>query len=216
MPVLGLSHIDVPVTNLDRTEQLLTKLCGFWVVRRAEGWVDVDTGTCILRLLKTQQVEHRVTLRIQVSDVAEMVKTLRDAGLKLIYEPMRTPQQELMAQFADTDGHLLIIWRELTEDEYEQIPELPMELSWAPEAEALLQSLLKSVPALFRALARWRVAKNAEVLAAATRLVLPEHIIRSFILSSAKVTRSRVRQPLLAHGVNLESYADDFAAEERL
>jgi hypothetical protein len=35
-------------------------------------------------------------------------------------------------------------------------------------------------------------------------------------LSSAKVTRSRVRQPLIDHGVDLERYAEDFAAEERL
>ncbi len=216
MPVLGLSHIDIPVTNLDRTEQLLTQLCGFWVKSRAEDWVDIDSGTCILRLFRTRQVEHRVTLRIQVSDVAVMVQTLRDAGLKLIYEPTRTPEQELMAQLVDPDGHMLIVWRELSEDEYEHIPELPKELSWHPEAEELLKSLLKSVPALFRAFARRRVAKNAEVLAAVTRLVSREHVIRSFILSSAKVTRSRVRQPLLSQGVNLDSYAADFAAEERL
>ena len=116
----------------------------------------------------------------------------------------------------DGDGHSLIVWRELTEDEYEQIPELPKELSWQADAEELLKSLLRSVPALFRALVRWRVAKNAEQLAAATRVVTREQVIRSFILSSAKVTRSRVRQPLIDHGVDLERYAEDFAAEERL
>jgi hypothetical protein len=216
MSVFGLSHIDIPVTSLERTEHLLTHLCGFWVKRRGEGWVDIDTGTCALRLFKTQKVEQRVTLRLQVRDVAGMVKSLRGAGLRLVYEPMRTPEQELMAQLADADGHLLIVWRELSEDEYEQIPELPKELSWQPEAEELLKSLLKSVPALFRALARWRVAKNAELLAAATRVVSRENVIRSFILSSAKVTRSRVRQPLIDHGVNLDDYAVDFAAEERL
>jgi hypothetical protein len=37
-------------------------------------------------------------------------------------------------------------------------------------------------------------------------------VIRSFILSSAKVTRFRVRQPLIDHGIDLEKYAADFAA----
>jgi catechol 2,3-dioxygenase-like lactoylglutathione lyase family enzyme len=216
MSVFGLSHIDVPVTNLERSEQLFTQHLGFSCKQRGEGWADIDTGTCLLRLLKTRQVEHRVTLRIQVGDVAETTKLLRDAGMKVIYEPLRTAEQELMAQLVDGDGHSLIVWRELTEDEYEQIPELPKELSWQADAEELLKSLLRSVPALFRALVRWRVAKNAEQLAAATRVVTREQVIRSFILSSAKVTRSRVRQPLIDHGVDLERYAEDFAAEERL
>jgi hypothetical protein len=129
---------------------------------------------------------------------------------------MRTEEQELIAQLADADGHTLVIWRELTEDEYAFVPELPKESVWRPEAEELLKSLLKSVPALFRALARWRVSRNAEGLAAATRIVSREHVIRSFILSSAKVTRYRVRKPLADHGIDPEKYADDFAAEERL
>ena len=160
MSVFGLSHIDVPVTNLERSEQLFTQHLGFACKRRGEGWADIDTGTCLLRLLKTRQVEHRVTLRIQVGDVAETTKLLRDAGMKVIYEPLRTAEQELMAQLVDGDGHSLIVWRELTEDEYEQIPELPKELSWQADAEELLKSLLRSVPALFRALVRWRVAPS--------------------------------------------------------
>ena len=216
MAVYGLSHIDIPVTNLERTEQLFTGLLEFWVKRRGEGWVDIDCGTCVLRLLKTRRVEHPVTLRIQVSDVEATAQALSAAGLRTLYEPSRTPEQELITQLSDSDGHMLILWRELSEDEYEQVPALPKEIGWQPEAEALLQSLLKSVPALFRALVRWRVAKNAEYLASATRSVSTEQVIRSFILSSAKVTRFRVRQPLIDHGIDLERYAADFAAEERL
>lgn len=216
MAILGLSHIDVPVTNLERMELLLTQKLPFWTHRRGEGYVDIDSGTCVIRLLKTARVEHPVTLRIQVTDVEETVKLLLEAGLRLLYAPMRTTEQELWAQLADPDGHVLVPWRKLSEDEYTFVPELPKELVWQPEAEGLLKSLLMSVPALFRALARWRVSKNAEHLAAATRVVTREHVIRAFILSSAKVTRYRVRKPLLDHGVNVEEYAADFDAEERL
>ena len=62
------------------------------------------------------------------------------------------------------------------------------------------------MPSLFRAIARWRVAKNAEYLAEATRTVHREQVIRAFILSSAKVTRYRNRQPLVDQGVDVSLY----------
>lgn len=216
MGILGLSHVDVPVTSLESSEELFTKRLPFWVKRRGEGYVDIDTGTCMLRLIKTRHVEHPVTLRLQVNDVEGATKQLAEAGLRVRYEPMRTEEQELFSQLADADGHTLVLWRELTEDEYGYTPELPKELSWRPDAEDLLKVLLKSVPALFRALVRWRVSKNAEYLAESTRSVTREHVIRSFILSSAKVTRYRVRKPLEEQGVDLSKYTADFDAEERL
>ena len=216
MSVLGLSHIDVPVSDLERAERVMTEVLGFLVKKRGEGWVDIDSTTCLIRLLKTRKVEQRVTLRIQVNDVPVVVDSLRRAGLGILYEPMRTPDQEIMAQLADPDGHCFIVWRALSEDEYEAVPELPKELTWQPDAETLLKSLLKTVPALFRALVRWRVSKNAEELASARRLVTREDVIRSFILSSAKVTRFRVRQPLIDHGVDVSKYTAEFDAEERM
>ncbi|MBL9004686.1 MAG: DUF2621 family protein [Myxococcales bacterium] len=216
MGILGLSHIDVPVTSLEHSEQLFTQHLPFWVKRRGEGYVDVDTGTCILRLLKTRHVEHPVTLRIQVNNVEETTQKLVDLGLRVRYEPMRTEEHELFSQVADSDGNSLVLWRELSEDEYGYTPELPKELSWRPEAEELLKVLLKSVPALFRALVRWRVSKNAEYLAESTRIVGREEVIRSFILSSAKVTRYRVRKPLQDQGIDLEKYTAEFEADERL
>jgi catechol 2,3-dioxygenase-like lactoylglutathione lyase family enzyme len=205
-------HIDYPVTSLERAEQLFTRVLGFQLKRRGDGYVDIDTGTCVVRLIKTHRVEHPVSLRIQVNDVEGAVDELRHAGMRLLYEPLRTSEQELIAQLADADGHALMLWRELSEDEYEAVPEVPKELSWSPDAEELLKSLLKSVPALFRALVRRRVAKNAEHLAESSRVVTRQEVIRSFILSSAKVTRHRVRKPLLDHGIDLEKYADDFEA----
>lgn len=216
MSVFGLSHVDVPVTQLEKSEQFFTRHLSFWVKKRGDGYVDIDTGTLTLRLIKTGRVEHPVTLRIQVADVEGLTKELCEAGARLRYAPLRTPEQELFAQVTDSDGHILTLWRELSEDEYGYVPELPKELSWSQEAEELLKSLLKSVPALFRALVRWRVAKNAELLAESSRVVGREQVIRAFILSSAKVTRYRVRQPLIDHGVDLDQYAADFDADERL
>jgi hypothetical protein len=41
-------------------------------------------------------------------------------------------------------------------------------------------------------------------------------VIRSYILSSAKVTRYRLRQPLEEHGISLGDFREDFECEERL
>ncbi|PSM31189.1 VOC family protein, partial [Haliangium sp. UPWRP_2] len=61
MSVFGLSHVDVPVTQLEKSEQFFTRHLSFWVKKRGDGYVDIDTGTLTLRLIKTGRVEHPVT-----------------------------------------------------------------------------------------------------------------------------------------------------------
>ena len=216
MVVFGLSHIDVPVVNLDRAEQWWCERLGFRVKTRSDGFLDIDVNTCIVRLSKVRRVEHPVTLRLQVDHVESALADIKQVGGRVQYEPLRTAEQELVSAVLDPDGHTLILWRPLSEDEYDHIPALPKELTWSAEAEELLQALLKSVPSLFRALARWRVSKNAEHLAEATRVVQREQVIRSFILSSAKVTRYRNRQPLIDQGIDVSRYESDFESEDRL
>jgi hypothetical protein len=113
----------------------------------------------------------------------------------------------------DPDGNILSVWRELTEDELDVVPALPKELTWTEDAETFLQSLLRSVPALFRALARYRVTREAEALAARTRVVTREEVIRGYILASPKVTRGRNRKPLIEHGVDVDKYKADWDAD---
>ncbi|MBL8633164.1 MAG: DUF2621 family protein [Myxococcales bacterium] len=206
----------VTVQNLDRAERFWVEQLGFQVKVRGEGWLDIDVHTCVIRLSKVRRVEHPVTLRLQVENVESAVKELTTLGARLQYEPHRTAAQELLAAVQDPDGHTLLVWRPLSEDEYDHTPALPKELTWSPEAEELLQALLRSVPSLFRALARWRVSKNAEFLAESTRVVQREHVIRAFILSSAKVTRYRNRQPLIDQGIDVSRYEADFASDDRL
>ncbi len=216
MVVFGLSHIDVPVVSLERAEQWWCDRLGFRVKARGDGFLDIDVNTCIVRLSKVRRVEHPVTLRIQVDNVESALTALKQLGGRIHYEPLRTAEQEFVASVLDPDGHSLILWRPLSEDEYEKAPELPKEMTWRPDAEELLQALLKSVPSLFRAIARWRVSKNAEFLAESTRVVQREQVIRAFILSSAKITRYRNRQPLIDQGIDVSKYEADFAADERL
>jgi catechol 2,3-dioxygenase-like lactoylglutathione lyase family enzyme len=209
----GLSHVDVPVTDLARAERIYHEATGFPIKTRGPGWFEVDASVVLVRLVQTRNPEHTVALRLQSPAVADAVDALVKAGATLLYRASRTPDQELLGAVRDPDGNVLYVWRPLSEDEYDFVPDLPKVLSWAPDAEDFLKSLLKSVPALFRALARHRVVAVAEELAESRRLVTREEVIRGFILASPRVTRGRNRQPLIDHGIDVERYRADWDAD---
>ncbi|MBK6922105.1 MAG: DUF2621 family protein [Deltaproteobacteria bacterium] len=209
----GLSHVDVLVSDLPRARRLYAETLGFVVRAEGEGWLDLDAGSTSLRLIAVRNPEQRVSLRVQSPTVERALEHLQRAGAKLLYPAARTPELEIMGAVRDPDGNTIVVWRALSEDEYDFVPELPTVLSWQPEAETMLKSLLKSVPALFRALARRRVVAVTEELAARTKLVTREEVIRGFILSSPKVTRGRNRKPLIEHGVDVDRYQADWDAE---
>jgi predicted enzyme related to lactoylglutathione lyase len=209
----GLSHIDVPVTSLHRAERIYHHATGFPVQRRGEGWMDIDAGGFLLRLVLTHNPEARATLRLQAPSVEEALAAMVNAGTTLLYGAMRTPDQELIGAVRDPDGNQIYVWRPLTEDEFDFVPELPKEMTWLPEAEDFLKSLLRSIPALFRALARRRVVAVSEELAQGKNLVTREEVIRGFILASPRVTRYRNRQPLIDHGVDVDRYREDWESD---
>ncbi|MCU0659570.1 MAG: VOC family protein [Polyangiaceae bacterium] len=209
----GLSHIDVPVTSLQRAEQIYHQATGFPVQRRGEGWLDIDAGGFLLRLVLTHRPEARATLRLQAPSVEDALVALVNAGTTLLYGAMRTPDQELIGAVRDPDGNQIYVWRPLTEDEFDYVPELPKEMTWLPEAEDFLKSLLRSIPALFRALARRRVVAVSEELAQGKNLVTREEVIRGFILASPRITRYRNRQPLIDHGVDVDRYREDWESD---
>jgi predicted enzyme related to lactoylglutathione lyase len=207
----GISHIDLPVTDLVRAERFWVDVAGLHPSRRGEGFVDLDSGSITLRLIEVPRVEHPVSLRISVRDVQAAYDTLRAAGAQSLYEPMRTQELHRVASVTDTDGHKLFVWRELTEDEYGFTPDLPKEGEWHAEAETLLKSLLSHVPALFRALARRKVTRVVEELAGYDHSpVTREHVIRGYIMASAKVTRYRLIEPLRRCGIDPDRYQAEF------
>jgi len=212
--VFGVSHVDLPVADLTASLSIYRDLLGFTEKARAEGCVDLDAGgTITIRLVSSPNPEHRASLRIHTQTVETLQKVLLAAGCRLVHEPLRTPDQCLQATVLDRDAHTLYLWRPLSEDEYDFVPTLPTQMTWEPSADLLLKSLLKSVPALFRSLARWKVVRCAEDLASASRTVTREEVIRGFILASPRVTRGRNRQPLIAHGVDVDLYDEDWKAD---
>jgi predicted enzyme related to lactoylglutathione lyase len=211
--VFGLSHIDLPVTDLERSLALYAGVLNFPETARGEGWADLDAGGCTLRLVLTRRPEHLGAVRVQSSTVGETAAAMLREGARLVHPAARTPEQTLLAALRDPDGNAIYVWRPLSEDEYERVPELPKSLSWQPDAEQLLKSLLRSVPALFRGLARRRVTAVAEELVGPSLQVGREEVIRGFILASPKITRPRNRQPLIDQGVDVERYRADWEAD---
>ena len=209
----GFSHVDVPVSDLGRARRFYVDALGFASRSEGAGWVDLESGGAKLRLVETRRPEHLVALRVQSPTVEAGLDYLVERGAKLLYRAMRTPEHELVGAVRDPDGNSVYLWRELSEDEYEIVPELPKQLVWQADAEELLKSLLKRVPVLFRALARRRVVAVTEELAESTRVVTREEVIRGFILASPKVTRERNRKPLIEHGIDVARYQADWDAD---
>lgn len=210
----GVSHIVVPVTDLERSARIWRDVIGFTESRRGEGYVDIDSGNVALRLMKVPAVESQVSIRLTVHNVPAAYQQLLDGGMYSRYAPMHTPDLEEMAGVSDPDGHAIVLWRALTEDEWDFVPELPKKGEWYPDAEELLKRLLSYVPALFRMLARRKVTRVVEELAnEAGSAVTREHVIRGYIMSSAKVTRYRLVEPLRSEGINPDDYQQEFDYE---
>ncbi len=209
----GVTHVDVPVTDIARSEAFWGKLIGLKEVKRGEGFLDLDSGSVILRLVQVDSVSRPVTLRVHVGNVEVAYETLIKSGGRALYEAQRTPALELEAHVADPDGNAVIVWRELSEDEYGFVPELPKQGEWLPESEKLLVELLSYVPALFRSMARRKVTKIIEEVAGYDHSpVTREHVIRGYILSSAKIKRNRLIEPLKECGINPDDYKEEFDA----
>lgn len=210
MIIYGISHIDVPVRDLDRAQKFYVEVLGFVSCERTDAWVDVEAGTVKLRLTQSGVPGPTVTIRLQCGQVEEARERLLHAGAKPVSEVERTPELELVTVVADPDEHRLILWRPLTEDEYGFDPELPTEKVWTPEAEARLKAILRTVPVLFRALARKRITKTSEIMSGDE--VDAHIVVRASILSTAKIMRKLMRAPLSDLGIDLERYQEDFDA----
>jgi len=209
----GISHADLPVTDLARAKRIWVDAIGLKQAKAGEGFVDLDSGSIMLRLIQVNRVEHPVSLRVAVRDVQGAYASLLAAGTRSLHEPMRTPALELVAGVIDPDGNNVYLWREVTEDEYGFTPELPKQGEWETDAEALLKSLLAYVPALFRALARRKVTRMVEEVAAEARSpVTRQHVIRGYILSSPKFSRNRLIEPLRKSGIDPDAYKAEFDA----
>lgn len=212
--VFGVSHVCMTVRSVARARSIYVDVLGFEERAHGKGSMELDAGgTVFLRLVETTRPEHRVHLRLMAPDIDAAVLALVHGGCTVIQKAARAPDMTLAASVCDPDGHTLTVWRALTEDEFDVVPELPKTLVWNDDADALLKQLLKGVPSLFRGLARRKVVRVVEEFAAGHCVVTREEVIRGFIRASPKVTRGRNRRPLVEAGVDVDRYQADWDAD---
>ena len=210
----GISHIDLQTTNLTKSQQFWIDVIGFTVKSQGEGFIEIDSGNVAIRLIEVSAIEQTSTIRLFVASVSESYQHLIRSGASSRYEPMKTPGLEKMACVTDHNGHSIILWRALSEDEWDFVPDLPKTGEWHRDAEELVVKLLSHVPAFFRMLARRKVTRVVEELAKEDNsAVTREHVIKGYITSSAKVTRARLIEPLKANGINPDDYQEEFDYE---
>ena len=210
----GISHVDIQVIDLETTRKLWNDVIGFSIKREGEGYVELDSGNMTIRLIEVPGIEQTTTVRLSVANVSKAYQKLIKHGATSRYEPMDTPDLEKIACVIDSNGHAIILWRALSEDEWGFVPELPKTGEWYPDAEELVVNLLSHVPAFFRMLARRKVTRVVEELAREENsAVTREHVIKGYITASAKATRSRLIEPLKAEGIDPEDYQAEFDYE---
>ncbi|MBE9516811.1 MAG: DUF2621 family protein [Proteobacteria bacterium] len=210
----GASHLDVQVTSLQHALDFWCDVIGLTETRRGEKFIDVDSGNIKLRLIETTTVTQPVTIRINAGDIHAAHKVLLSAGLQNMLDPAFTADLELVAGVTDTDGNTILVWRDMTEDEYDFLPELPTEETWQADAEALLKQLLTYVPALFRTSARKRSTRAIETLAKYENSAIDrELVIRGYIMSAPKFMRQKILEPLKQEGIDPEDYQDAFDSD---
>jgi catechol 2,3-dioxygenase-like lactoylglutathione lyase family enzyme len=211
----GVSHIELPVRDLSASQDFYVEGLGLTCSAQGEDWVDLDGCTVILRLKQVKQSAAPVTLRVQSNSLEEARDHLIKLGAQVLCDIERTPELTLFTILRDADDHRIMIWRNLSEDEYGFDPQLPKEKDWHPDAEELLHALLKSVPALFRSMARKRITKTAETMTAEnvnTESVDKDTVVRASILSTLSFMRHKLHEPLRELGYDPNDYQEEFDA----
>ena len=210
----GISHLDLQVTNLSNGRQLWSDTIGLIVSKEGDGYIELDSGNVAIRLIEVPAIEQTSTIHLSVPSVTQAYEKLLSYGATGKYEPMNTPDLQKIACVTDENGHSIILWRALSEDEWGFVPELPKTGEWHSDAEDLVVRLLSHVPAFFRMLARRKVTRVIEQLAKDDNSAITrEHVIKGYITASAKVTRSRLIEPLKTEGINPDDYQTEFDYE---
>lgn len=218
--MFGLSHLYLPVSDLDRSRAFYVKAMGFEVLS-TDAWIPAQgdapealildaRGAQLCLVIAGAELQPQ-ELAFQTVRIRTAIERLVRAGATLEEAPRKTRSQTFEAILRDPDGHRLRLWRRLREDEYEDEPELPTTGPWDEDARALLKSFVRQTPVLFRDIARSGCVREAEFLTPVGDPVDRNTVIRAVIRATPRLLRPRLRQPLADHGFDPEDFAEDFS-----
>ncbi len=210
--MLGISHLRLPVTQLERSRTFYSHAMGFEILPiEKAGTVTLDALGIRLCLFVSEPEIRPLELAFQTARIQAAVDRLTAGGAVQEEPPHKTLQRTLETILRDPDGHRLCLWRRLREDEYPQEPDLPITRAWDVDARDLLKDFLRKTPVLFRDVARKGCVREAEFLTPSGACVDRRTVARAVIRATPRMLRFRVRGPLTEMGFDLDDFSEDFS-----
>jgi catechol 2,3-dioxygenase-like lactoylglutathione lyase family enzyme len=208
--LFGVSHLVLETGDLAASRRFFAETLGFAVLGEEADSFELDAAGVRLRFERAPGPPLPVTLRLQAAQLEDAVPFLKAAGARTL-EPPQAGQGHLEAVLETPEGHRLVLWRRLREDELPEPPPLPLTRPWHPEAEVLAQALLAAVPESFRDLARRGLCAEAEFLCPEPAEIGRLEAVRGYIRSTPRFQRDRLRPTLRLQGFDPDAFAEDFA-----
>ncbi len=167
----------------------------------------MGNGALTVRLVPhtPQRALGVLEVEMETQDIQEAAAMLRHAGALHILqdETWVTPERtEMRCQVPY--GVRVTLTRTFNEDELGILPDLPVSLTWAPEADACLKQILRCIPVIFRGIARRRVTERAETLtlAAGKRVVEQSLALCALVQSTPAFQHQRLQEELRSAGID--------------
>ncbi len=171
----------------------------------------VDNGALQLRLVQSGSGPSHANWPLEIEIITEDFDASTQAlvGQGDVWELTRevsTASDRIEKRLGTIYGAVLVLTRQLTEDDLGTLPQLPATMPWTPNADGLVRRAVRRVPLVFRGSARKRITGRAEGLALAEdddQVALP-HAVRGLIDSTPGFQRSALIEFLTDEGVAAE------------
>lgn len=204
--VLSVIH---PVDDVEQAAHFFEHTLGFHERSVTHDGVQLGNGALTVRLVPCTgpRVPGVLEIEMETRDLQEATAQLRAAGtLRVLQGEAWVTPERMEMRCQGPYGVCVTLARTFNEDELGILPELPVQLTWAPEADACLKQILRFVPVAFRGIARRRVTERAEqlTLAAGKRVVEQPLALRALVQSTPAFQHQRLQEELRSAGIDPE------------
>jgi hypothetical protein len=197
------------VNHLASAQNLLTQVLDFNPTEDGNNFVLLSNGALNLRLILDLNNElSPLYLDVSSTDLAVSTQFYCQQGFSLLKEKywLHPLRQEIQLK---GNHHLyLTLYHDFNEDELNILPDLPITLTWHPDAIQIIQTLLTSVPLAFRDQARLRIVDRTETEAVTYGLIDVDQAlaIKMMIRSTPDFQLEHLKDKMLEHDLVIEDY----------
>jgi len=198
------THIFVP--NPEKSAAFLRDCLGFQTqYKEGYGWW-AENGAVSLLLYAAEHAQAYLEIqcnhlekdaeKLLQNDVVQAITTMEQEGHRL--------QQKLISDC----GITLILSQILTEDDLDELPDLPTSLPWDEATLRHVQRILRIVPLDFRSKARQKVTERAEYLAveAGDLMVNEAYAMQALMDTTLKFQYRSLYEAMQAEGIETQAY----------